>query len=83
MQQLYHLTCLVPTIPVSTSSVEVFLDPEVHQDGCQEHNRTRSLLSVEKGLLLELKSKEELYDATNPKIEQTRNMKSLLRSDNQ
>ncbi len=69
MQQLYHLTCLVLTIPVSTSSVERSFSAlkciKTHARNSAGLDRlgALALMSIEKGLLLQLKSKDKLYDA--------------------
>lgn len=69
MPQLYHLTCLVLTIPVSTSSVERSFSAlkriKTHARNSTGHDRlgALALMSIEKGLLLELKSKDKLNDA--------------------
>ena len=69
MPQLYHLSCLVLTIPVSTSSVERSFSAlkriKTHARNSTGHDRlgALALMSIEKGLLLELKSKDKLYDA--------------------
>lgn len=67
--QLHQLTCLVLTIPVSTSSVERSFSAlkriETHARNSTGQDRlgALALMSIEKGLLLELKSKDKLYDA--------------------
>ena len=69
MPQLYHLTCLVLTIPVSTSSVERSfsalkrIKTHARNSTGQDRLGALALMSIEKGLLLELKSKDKLYDA--------------------
>lgn len=69
MPQLYRLTCLVLTIPVSTSSVERSFSAlkriKTHARNTTGQARlgALALMSIEKGLLLELKSKDKLYDA--------------------
>lgn len=69
MRQLYHLTCLVLTIPVSTSSFEWSFSAlkriKTHAGNTTGQDRlgALALMSIEKGLLLELKSKDKLYDA--------------------
>ena len=69
MPQLYHLTCLVLTIPVSTSSVERSFSAlkriKTYARNSTGHDRLGAfaLMYIEKGLLLKLKSKDKLFDA--------------------
>lgn len=69
MSQLHQLTCLVLTIPVSTSSVERSfsalkrIKTHARNSTGQDRLGALALMSIEKGLLLELKSKDKLYDA--------------------
>ncbi|KAK0131403.1 hypothetical protein N1851_033896 [Merluccius polli] len=68
MLQLYHLTCLVLTIPVSTSVERSFsalkrIKTHARNSTGQDRLGALALMSVEEGLLLELKSKDKLYDA--------------------
>ena len=51
VMELHHLTCLVLTIPLSRNSTG------------HDCLGALALMSIEKGLLLELKSKDKLYDA--------------------
>ena len=72
MPQLYHFTCLVLTIPVSTSSVERSfsalkrIKTHARNSTGQDRLGALALMSIEKGLLLELKSKGKFYDAPSP-----------------
>ncbi|KAE8288363.1 hypothetical protein D5F01_LYC12232 [Larimichthys crocea] len=68
MPQLYHLTCVVLTITVSTSSVERSfsalkrIKTHARNSTGQDCLGALVLMSTEKGLLSELKSKDKLYD---------------------
>ncbi|KAK0130694.1 hypothetical protein N1851_034668 [Merluccius polli] len=67
--ELTHLTCLVLAIPGSTSSVERSfsalkrIKTHARNSTGQDRLGALALISIEKGLLLELKSKDKLYDA--------------------
>ncbi|XP_056145441.1 kelch-like protein 41a isoform X1 [Lampris incognitus] len=69
MQQLHHLACLVVTIPVSASSGERSfsalgrIKTHTRNTTGQDQLGALALLSIEKGLLTELKSKDKLHDA--------------------
>ncbi|KAK0155367.1 hypothetical protein N1851_002271 [Merluccius polli] len=69
MPQLYHLTCLLLTIPVSTSSVQRSfsalkrIKTHARNSTGQDCLGALALMSIDKGLILELKSKDKLYDA--------------------
>ena len=68
MPQLYLLTCLVLTIPVSTTSVErTFsalkrIKTHTRNSTGQARLSALALISVEKQLLIELKAQDKLYD---------------------
>ncbi|XP_030002747.1 zinc finger MYM-type protein 1 [Sphaeramia orbicularis] len=68
MQQLFRLTSLILTIPVSTSFVERSfsalkrIKTHTRSSTGQDCLGALALMSIERGLLLELKSKDKLHD---------------------